>query len=181
MRKLNAYAGIVVTASHNPPEYNGYKVYGDDGAQLPPKEADIVIAEVNAIENELTIQVEDEQSLKEKGLIKIIGEEIDKPYTEKLTSISVHPELSDEVDVSVVFTPLHGTANKPVRRGLEALGYKNVTVVKEQELPDPDFQPSNRRIRKSTRHSNMPLSSEKNKMPIFSSLRTRMPTVSALP
>ncbi|MGG3326527.1 phospho-sugar mutase, partial [Bacillus velezensis] len=117
VRKLNAYAGIVVTASHNPPEYNGYKVYGDDGAQLPPKEADIVIAEVNAIENELTIQVEDEQSLKEKGLIKIIGEEIDKPYTEKLTSISVHPELSDEVDVSVVFTPLHGTANKPVRRG----------------------------------------------------------------
>ena len=71
-------------------------------------------------------------------MIKIIGEEIDKPYTEKLTSISVHPEL-DEVDVSVVFTPLHGTANKPVRRGLEALGYKNVTVVKEQELPDPDF------------------------------------------
>ncbi|WP_446098068.1 phospho-sugar mutase [Bacillus velezensis] len=139
VRKLNAYAGIVVTASHNPPEYNGYKVYGDDGAQLPPKEADIVIAEVNAIENELTIQVEDEQSLKEKGLIKIIGEEIDKPYTEKLASISVHPELSDEVDVSVVFTPLHGTANKPVRRGLEALGYKNVTVVKEQELPDPDF------------------------------------------
>ncbi|APB81418.1 phosphoglucomutase [Bacillus amyloliquefaciens] len=139
VRKLNAYAGIVVTASHNPPEYNGYKVYGDDGAQLPPKEADIVIAEVNAIENELTIQVENEQSLKEKGLIKIIGEEIDKPYTEKLTSISVHPELSDEVDVSVVFTPLHGTANKPVRRGLEALGYKNVTVVKEQELPDPDF------------------------------------------
>ncbi|QHC11020.1 phospho-sugar mutase [Bacillus velezensis] len=139
VRKLNAFAGIVVTASHNPPEYNGYKVYGDDGAQLPPKEADIVIAEVNAIENELTIQVEDEQSLKEKGLIKIIGEEIDKPYTEKLTSISVHPELSDEVDVSVVFTPLHGTANKPVRRGLEALGYKNVTVVKEQELPDPDF------------------------------------------
>ncbi|MEQ7680341.1 phospho-sugar mutase [Bacillus ayatagriensis] len=139
VRKLNAFAGIVVTASHNPPEYNGYKVYGDDGAQLPPKEADIVIAEVNAIENELTIQVENEQSLKEKGLIKIIGEEIDKPYTEKLTSISVHPELSDEVDVSVVFTPLHGTANKPVRRGLEALGYKNVTVVKEQELPDPDF------------------------------------------
>ncbi|MEL4010711.1 phospho-sugar mutase [Bacillus velezensis] len=139
VRKLNAYAGIVVTASHNPPEYNGYKVYGDDGAQLPPREADIVIEKVNAIENELTIQVEDEQSLKEKGLIKIIGEEIDKPYTEELTSISVHPELSDEVDVSVVFTPLHGTANKPVRRGLEALGYKNVTVVKEQELPDPDF------------------------------------------
>ncbi|WP_286058820.1 phospho-sugar mutase [Bacillus mojavensis] len=139
VRQLNAYGGIVVTASHNPPEYNGYKVYGDDGGQLPPRKADIVIEQVNAIENELTITVDDEEALKEKGLIKIIGEEIDKVYTEKLTSISVHPELSGEVDVKVVFTPLHGTANKPVRRGLEALGYQNVTVVKEQERPDPDF------------------------------------------
>ncbi|WP_029317535.1 phosphoglucomutase [Bacillus subtilis] len=139
VRQLNAYGGIVVTASHNPPEYNGYKVYGDDGGQLPPKEADIVIEQVNAIENELTITADEENKLKEKGLIKIIGEDIDKVYTEKLTSISVHPELSEEVDVKVVFTPLHGTANKPVRRGLEALGYKNVTVVKEQELPDSNF------------------------------------------
>lgn len=139
VRQLNAYGGIVVTASHNPPEYNGYKVYGDDGGQLPPKEADIVIEQVNAIENELTITVDEENKLKEKGLIKIIGEDIDKVYTEKLTSISVHPELSEEVDVKVVFTPLHGTANKPVRRGLEALGYKKVTVVKEQELPDSNF------------------------------------------
>ncbi len=139
VRQLNAYGGIVVTASHNPPEYNGYKVYGDDGGQLPPKEADIVIEQVNAIENELTITVDEENALKEKGLIKIIGEDIDKVYTEKLTSISVHPELSKEVDVKVVFTPLHGTANKPVRHGLEALGYKNVTVVKEQELPDSNF------------------------------------------
>ncbi|MBU8570253.1 phosphoglucomutase [Bacillus subtilis] len=139
VRQLNAYGGIVVTASHNPPEYNGYKVYGDDGGQLPPKEADIVIEQVNAIENELTITVDEENKLKEKGLIKIIGEDIDKVYTEKLTSISVHPELSEEVDVKVVFTPLHGTANKPVRRGLEALDYKNVTVVKEQELPDSNF------------------------------------------
>ncbi|MEY9218795.1 phosphomannomutase [Bacillus subtilis] len=83
--------------------------------------------------------MDEENKLKEKGLIKIIGEDIDKVYTEKLTSISVHPELSEEVDVKVVFTPLHGTANKPVRRGLEALGYKNVTVVKEQELPDSNF------------------------------------------
>lgn len=139
VRQLNAYGGIVVTASHNPPEYNGYKVYGDDGGQLPPKEADIVIEQVNAIENELTITVDEENKLKEKGLIKIIGEDIDKVYTEKLASISVHPELSEEVDVKVVFTPLHGTANKSVRRGLEALGYKNVTVVKEQELPDSNF------------------------------------------
>lgn len=139
VRELSAYAGIVVTASHNPPEYNGYKVYGEDGGQLPPKEADRVIDHVNAIENELTIEVESEEKLKEKGLIHIIGEEIDEKYTERLTSISIHPELSKEVDVKVVFTPLHGTANKPVRRGLKALGYEHVTVVPEQELPDPNF------------------------------------------
>ncbi|MGG3890413.1 phospho-sugar mutase [Metabacillus fastidiosus] len=139
VRYLNAFSGIVVTASHNPPEYNGYKVYGEDGGQLPPAAADEVIAYVNAVEDELEIEVREEDALKAQGLIKIIGEEIDQAYTEKLTTISVNPNLSNEVDVSIVFTPLHGTANKPVRRGLEALGYKNVTVVKEQELPDPDF------------------------------------------
>ncbi|MTH53439.1 phospho-sugar mutase [Bacillus mangrovi] len=139
VRELNAFSGIVVTASHNPPEYNGYKVYGEDGGQLPPAAADEVIAKVDEADDELSIQVKDEASLKEAGLIKMIGEEMDAKYTEKLVSISVNPELSKEVDVNVVFTPLHGTANKPVRRGLEALGYKNVTIVKEQELPDPDF------------------------------------------
>ena len=139
VRYLNAFSGIVITASHNPPEYNGYKVYGEDGGQLPPKEADEVIRFVNGVENELLVQVEDEQVLMGNGLIKIIGEEIDQAYTEKLKTISINPELSKEVEVKVVFTPLHGTANKPVRRGLEALGYQNVTVVKEQELPDPNF------------------------------------------
>jgi phosphoglucomutase len=139
VRYLNAFSGIVITASHNPPEYNGYKVYGEDGGQLPPKEADAVIEYVNQVENELLIEVEDEAVLKEKGLIKVIGDEIDKVYIEKLKTISLNPGLSQEVDVKIVFTPLHGTANKPVRRGLEALGYKNVVVVKEQELPDPNF------------------------------------------
>jgi phosphoglucomutase len=139
VRYLNAFSGIVITASHNPPEYNGYKVYGEDGGQLPPKEADAVIEYVNQVENELLIEVEDEAVLKEKGLIKIIGDEIDQAYTNKLKTISLNPELSHEVDVKIVFTPLHGTANKPVRRGLEALGYKNVVVVKEQELPDSNF------------------------------------------
>ncbi|MGD6818991.1 phospho-sugar mutase [Metabacillus sp. 113a] len=139
VRELHAFSGIVLTASHNPPEYNGYKVYGEDGGQLPPEAADKVIGKVNEVEDELSIEVKDEASLKEAGLIKIIGEEIDEKYTQKLTSISVNPELSKEVDVKVIFTPLHGTANKPVRRGLEALGYENVTIVKEQELPDPDF------------------------------------------
>ncbi len=139
VRQLNAFSGIVVTASHNPPEYNGYKVYGSDGGQLPPAEADVVIEKVNEIENELLIQVESEETLKKAGLVKIIGEEIDKAYTEKLKTISLNPSLSKEVDLNIVFTPLHGTANKPVRNGLEALGYKNVFVVKEQELPDPNF------------------------------------------
>ncbi|WP_226529712.1 phospho-sugar mutase [Metabacillus niabensis] len=139
VRHLHAFSGIVITASHNPPEYNGYKVYGEDGGQLPPAAADTVITYVNQVEDELEIEVKDESELKSQGLINMIGEEIDQAYTEKLTTISVNPSLSQEVDLKVVFTPLHGTANKPVRRGLEALGYKNVTVVKEQELPDPNF------------------------------------------
>lgn len=141
VRELHAFSGIVVTASHNPPEYNGYKVYGEDGGQLPPKEADIVIDKVNEIENELEIYVESEESLKAKGLIKIIGEEMDETYVAKLKTISVHPELAEEIgkDLKIVFTPLHGTSNKPVRKALDALGYTNVTIVKEQELPDGNF------------------------------------------
>ncbi|MPQ25424.1 phospho-sugar mutase [Bacillus paralicheniformis] len=139
VRELNAFAGIVITASHNPPEYNGYKVYGEDGAQLPPADADKLIGYVNAIENELEIEAGDEAALTEKGLIKIIGEEIDQAYLDKLTSISVNPDLAKETEVKVIFTPLHGTANKSVRSGLKALGYEHVTVVPEQELPDPDF------------------------------------------
>ncbi|MCY9214906.1 phospho-sugar mutase [Bacillus haynesii] len=139
VRELNAFAGIVITASHNPPEYNGYKVYGEDGAQLPPADADKLIAFVNAIENELEIEAGDEAALTEKGLIKMIGEDINQAYLDKLTSISVNPYLAKETEVKVIFTPLHGTANKSVRRGLKALGYEHVTVVPEQELPDPDF------------------------------------------
>ncbi|MFD1738990.1 phospho-sugar mutase [Bacillus salitolerans] len=141
VRYLHAFSGIVVTASHNPPEYNGYKVYGEDGGQLPPEAADRVIEKVNSVENELVIAVEDESTLKEKGLIKMIGANIDQAYTEKLLTISVKPELAKEVgdDIKVVFTPLHGTANLPVRNGLQALGYQHVTIVKEQELPDPNF------------------------------------------
>jgi phosphoglucomutase len=139
LRYLHAFSGIVITASHNPPEYNGYKVYGADGGQLPLDAADQVIAKVNEIENELLIEVESEEKLRAAGLIKTIGAEIDEAYTEKLTTISENPTLAEETDLKIVFTPLHGTANKPVRAGLAALGYKNVTIVKEQELPDPEF------------------------------------------
>lgn len=139
VRHLRAFSGIVITASHNPPEYNGYKVYGEDGAQLPPHIADVVIEYVNAIENEWELAVEQEDVLKEKGLIQIIGAEIDDAYIQKLKTISLRPELAHEVDVKVVFTPLHGTANKLVQRGLKEFGYENVFVVKEQEQPDPNF------------------------------------------
>lgn len=139
VRYLNAFSGIVITASHNPPEYNGYKVYGPDGGQLPPEAADRVIEYVNAIENELLLQVEAEDVLKQKGFIEIIGQEIDDEYNTNLLTISENPGLSQEVDVKIVFTPLHGTSNKSIRRGLKDLGYNNVHIVKEQELPDPNF------------------------------------------
>lgn len=139
VRYLHAFAGIVITASHNPPEYNGYKVYGPDGGQLPPKSADEVIAKVNAVQNELQIEVQSEQELKEKGLITIIGDHIDRVYMENVIGIAENPTLGNESDLKVVFTPLHGTANKLVRRGLKALHYKHVYVVEEQEHPDPEF------------------------------------------
>jgi phosphoglucomutase len=139
VRYLNAFSGIVVTASHNPPEYNGYKVYGPDGGQLIPESADIVIAKVNEIENELLVEVDSEENLRNAGLIQTIGEEVDLAYIEKLKTISENPTIAEEIDLKVVFTPLHGTANKPVRQALDALGYKNVTIVKEQEQPDPEF------------------------------------------
>lgn len=139
VRYLNAFAGIVVTASHNPPEYNGYKVYGPDGGQLTLKNADKLTSKVNEIDNELLIQVDQENLLREAGLIVTIGAEIDQAYIEKLRTISENPDLAIESNIKVVFTPLHGTANKPVRNALTALGYKNIFVVKEQELPDPEF------------------------------------------
>ncbi|XXM74052.1 phospho-sugar mutase [Lysinibacillus sphaericus] len=139
LRYLNAFSGIVVTASHNPPEYNGYKVYGEDGAQLPPHIADAVIGKVNEVENELEIEVKSEEELKSQGLIKMIGEEIHQSYLEHLISISETPQISKEVDLKIVFSPLHGTALKVAERGLRALGYEHIQIVKEQAMPDPEF------------------------------------------
>ncbi|MGG1685600.1 phospho-sugar mutase [Pseudalkalibacillus sp. NRS-1564] len=141
VRTLNACAGIVITASHNPPEYNGYKVYGEDGGQLPPKAASEVISYVDGVDNELEVKVTSEQELKEKGLIQMIGAEIDRQYVEQLKTLRVNQGLLSKMgeQLKIVFTPLHGTANIPVREGLKAYGFSNVTVVKEQELPDPNF------------------------------------------
>ncbi|TSB45816.1 phospho-sugar mutase [Alkalicoccobacillus porphyridii] len=141
VRHLNAYAGIVITASHNPPEYNGFKVYGPDGGQLPPGPADELVSFVDAIEDELLIEVGDETELKSEMMYQVVPQDVDDAYNEQLQTILVQPELVKELGptLKIVFTPLHGTANIPVRRVLEDAGFTNLTIVAEQELPDPDF------------------------------------------
>ncbi|MFP5108557.1 phospho-sugar mutase [Neobacillus sp. C211] len=141
VRYLNAVSGVVITASHNPPEYNGFKVYGEDGGQIPPEAADTIIRYVDEVENELTVEVAEEQGLLTSGLLTYIGEEIDQAYVEQLKTLQLNPEVVAGVakDTRVVYSPLHGTGNKLVRSGLEAFGFVNVTVVKEQELPDANF------------------------------------------
>ncbi|HDR6385122.1 phospho-sugar mutase [Bacillus cereus] len=141
VRHLHTVSGIVLTASHNPPEYNGYKVYGEDGGQLPPKEADELISYVDAIEDELTVEVADVEQLKADGLLHIIGQEVDDAYAAELNNVIINKEMVEKAgkDLKIVFTPLHGTSNISVRRGLEEVGFTDVTVVKEQELPDSNF------------------------------------------
>ncbi|WP_242262090.1 phospho-sugar mutase [Bacillus cereus group sp. BfR-BA-01453] len=141
VRHLHTVSGIVLTASHNPPEYNGYKVYGEDGGQLPPKEADELISYVNAVEDELTVEVADVEQLKADGLLHIIGQEVDDAYAAELNNVIINKEMVEKAgkDLKIVFTPLHGTSNISVRRGLKEVGFTDVTVVKEQELPDPNF------------------------------------------
>jgi len=131
----------MVTASHNPPEYNGYKVYGDDGGQLPPKQADALTNFVNSVEDELSIKVTGKEELLANGLLQYIGEDIDQIYLENVAKIQLNKEIVEKVgeELKIVFTPLHGTANKLVQEGLKQFGFKNVTVVKEQEQPDPNF------------------------------------------
>ncbi|PEC51946.1 phospho-sugar mutase [Bacillus sp. AFS096315] len=141
VRYLDAFRGIVLTASHNPPEYNGYKVYGPDGGQLPPAEADTLISFVDQVEDELSVEVASKEDLLANGLLEIIGEKVDSAYLEELKTVVVNAEIVEKhaKDLNIVFSPLHGTSNIPVRNGLSMLGYTNVTVVKEQELPDPNF------------------------------------------
>lgn len=141
VRYLNACAGIVITASHNPPEYNGYKVYGPDGGQIPPSMVEQLTQYVNEVENELEINIADEEELVRNEMLTYIGEEVDRAYQQELLSIrQSKKEIKDTADsLKIVFTPLHGTANFPVKEGLDNFGFKNVTVVREQELPDPNF------------------------------------------
>ncbi len=141
IRKLNCTAGIVITASHNPPEYNGYKAYWEDGAQVTsPRDTDIV-KEVAAIKDFSEAKTMDLEEAKKAGLYNVIGQDIDDSYIAELKKLIIHPEIIKEMskDIKIVYSPFHGTGNVPVRRVLKELGFENVFVVPEQEEPDPDF------------------------------------------
>ena len=141
LRTLGCTAGIVVTASHNPPEYNGYKVYWEDGAQITaPRDTDI-IGEVNAVSNYNEVKTMGKESAIAERLYNVIGSDMDDKYMKELKKQIIHPEIIEAVadKIKIVYTPLHGTGNLPVRRVLKELGFKHVYVVPEQELPDPKF------------------------------------------
>ncbi len=141
VRHLHAIAGVVITASHNPPQYNGYKVYGEDGAQLGPEAADGVTRFIRET-SYLDCTLMDEKEALDKGLLHIIGDkEVDDDYIADVRTLCIQPELlqKEGSKLSIVYTPLHGSGNVPVRRILREIGLTNVAVVKEQELPDPNF------------------------------------------
>lgn len=141
VRRLGCIAGINITASHNPPEYNGYKVYWEDGAQITPPHDGGIMAEVAAITDYNTVKTMDKEAAKAAGLYTTIGADIDDPYIEELKSQVIHWDAIKEAqkDIKIVYSPLHGTGNIPARRVMKELGFENVYVVPEQELPDGEF------------------------------------------
>lgn len=140
VRELNCTGGVVITASHNPPEYNGYKVYWADGGQVPYPRDEAIIEEVNAVTDFHTIKTANKDEAVKAGLFNIIGEEVDEAFDKNVLAQIVNPEIiKEQHDLKIVYTPIHGSGNKPVRRVLEKAGFENVTVVPEQELPDSEF------------------------------------------
>lgn len=140
VRYLNTFAGIMMTASHNPPEYNGYKVYGEDGGQFPPAEASELTEYVRQVENILEVEALEKEELLDQNLLEMVGEEIDEAYLEKLDTVNIDRDLIQRnSDLNIVFSPLHGTATMIGSRALENAGFENVTLVPEQAQPDPDF------------------------------------------
>lgn len=141
VRYLNTYAGIMITASHNPAAYNGYKVYGEDGGQMPPEDADKLTEFVRAVENPLTVEVGDKTELLGSGLVEIIGDRVDQAYLEEMKAVTINPELVKEMaeQVSIVFTPLHGTGMYLGLKALNQAGFNTIHVVEEQAKADGDF------------------------------------------
>lgn len=141
VRYLHAFAGVVITASHNPSAYNGFKVYGSDGAQIASEAADTIVANVEAIDNEFAIEVADVDALKEDDMLVYLGEQIDHAYITKLQGLIVNPDVIEAMadELKIVYTPLHGTGNRPVQEALKQAGFFHVEVVKEQAKPDGNF------------------------------------------
>ncbi|HEM5196643.1 TPA: phospho-sugar mutase [Streptococcus suis] len=141
VRHYNTIAGIMVTASHNPKEFNGYKVYGEDGGQMPPADADALTNFIRAIDNPFAVELADLEASKENGLITVLGEETDVKYLEELKDLNINPELIAEYgkDMKIVYTPLHGTGEMLARRALAQAGFESVQVVEAQATADPDF------------------------------------------
>lgn len=141
VRQLNCIAGINITASHNPPEYNGYKVYWEDGAQITPPHDNGIMDEVKAVTDYNTVKTMDKKEAMESGLYEVIGAEIDDAYIAELKKQVIHEDCIKQVadQIKIVYTPLHGTGNIPARRILKEIGFDNVYVVPEQELPDGEF------------------------------------------
>ena len=141
VRHLNCFAGIMITASHNPAPFNGYKVYGEDGGQMPPHDADALTTYIRAIENPFAVEVADVETEKASGLIEVIGESIDAEYLKEVKDVNINPALIEEFgkDMKIVYTPLHGTGEMLARRALAQAGFDSVQVVEAQATPDPDF------------------------------------------
>ena len=141
VRHLNCFAGIMITASHNPAPFNGYKVYGEDGGQMPPHDADALTTYIRAIENPFAIEVADVEAEKASGLIEVIGEAVDTEYLKEVKDVNINPALIEEFgkDMKIVYTPLHGTGEMLARRALAQAGFDSVQVVEAQATPDPDF------------------------------------------
>ena len=141
VRHLNCFAGIMITASHNPAPFNGYKVYGEDGGQMPPNDADALTTYIRAIENPFAVEVADVEAEKASGLIEVIGEAIDGEYLKEVKYVNINPALIEEFgkDMKIVYTPLHGTGEMLARRALAQAGFDSVQVVEAQATPDPDF------------------------------------------
>ena len=141
VRHLNCFAGIMVTASHNPAPFNGYKVYGEDGGQMPPHDADALTTYIRAIENPFAVEVADVEAEKASGLIEVIGEAVDAEYLKEVKDVNINPALIEEFgkDMKIVYTPLHGTGEMLARRALAQAGFDSVQVVEAQATADPDF------------------------------------------